>query len=74
MPYLICYDIRDNKRLTKVRNILINHCYLVQKSVFFCNSELIKHKVISEILKIIQIKTDDLRCYQIDKFNINTII
>lgn len=37
MTYLICYDIREPKRLHKVASVLENHGIRVQKSFFQCD-------------------------------------
>jgi len=62
--YLVCYDIRDEKRLVKVYRTLKQMGIHVQYSVFHCRltwQELIELK--GKLQGIIDEKEDDVRIY-----------
>ncbi|NEO98720.1 MAG: CRISPR-associated endonuclease Cas2 [Symploca sp. SIO1C4] len=64
MFYLICYDIVDNRRRTKVSNILEAYGLRVQKSVFeaVLNNKQYE-KLQKRLLKLLNTKEDQLRFY-----------
>ena len=65
MQYLICYDISDDKRLAKVHKILTKDCMPCQKSVFICYDSNTKNRLMQQVSNVINIKEDDVRCFQI---------
>lgn len=68
MRYLIAYDIRNKKRLTKVHRELVNWAIPLQKSLFLFLDPQGKKQELEEILiKLINRKEDDLRIYPIYK-------
>jgi len=64
--YLVCYDIRDEKRLMKVFNTMKKRGLHIQYSVFYCRltwRELIELK--EKLNDIIDERKDDVRVYPI---------
>ncbi len=63
-PYLVCYDISDDRRLTKVYRFLKTQGIHVQYSVFLCQlnwPELLDLK--KHLSALIDPKEDDIRIY-----------
>jgi CRISPR-associated protein Cas2 len=65
--YLICYDIKDKKRLSKLAKYLEKIAYRIQYSIFLLpNTNILYLQSISdEISNIISHQEDDLRIYTI---------
>jgi len=64
--YLICYDIRDPKRLIKLHNYLKRVALPLQYSLFLLEGNTkLKTQCMLSASKIINPKVDDLRCYVI---------
>ena len=64
--YLVCYDIRDPKRLMKVYNFLKKKALHIQYSVFYCRltwRELVELK--EKLGDLIDKRKDDVRVYPI---------
>ncbi|MFZ2801362.1 MAG: CRISPR-associated endonuclease Cas2 [Syntrophorhabdus sp.] len=64
--YLVCYDIRDPKRLIKVYNFLKKKALHIQYSVFYCRltwRELVELK--EKLGDLIDKRKDDVRVYPI---------
>ena len=62
--YLLCYDIRDVKRLSRVFRFMKQRCVHIQYSVFYCRltwEELIKLR--GKLRDLINEKMDDIRIY-----------
>ncbi len=62
--YLVCYDIRDDRRLRRIFNLTKGHGLHLQYSVFYCRftwPELQRFK--SRLSKMIDRKKDDIRIY-----------
>lgn len=62
--FLICYDIRDNFRLSRVLRYMKGKGIHVQYSVFYClltSKELLK--ILDDFVNLIDIKQDDVRIY-----------
>lgn len=62
--YIVCYDIVDDKRLSKIFRFLKQSGIHIQYSVFYCRltwEELLKLKI--ELKGIIDDKKDDVRIY-----------
>ncbi len=63
-PYLVCYDITEPKRLSRVYDLMKGKGIHLQYSVFYCLltwPDLIKLK--TELSEIINHKEDDIRIY-----------
>jgi CRISPR-associated protein Cas2 len=73
---IICYDISNKQRLSKIAKFLEQHTIRIQLSVFFypeCSKDDIVF-IINEILNIIDKDEDDVRIYKVDikkSININ---
>ena len=66
--YLVCYDITDNKRRTKIANILEGYGSRVQYSVFECVLTSQQYKELRQKLwRIFRKKEDSLRFYCISR-------
>jgi CRISPR-associated protein Cas2 len=62
--YLVCYDITEPTRLSRVYKLMKGHGIHLQYSVFYCSltwQDLIKLK--SELSRLINHKEDDIRIY-----------
>ncbi|MCX7857062.1 MAG: CRISPR-associated endonuclease Cas2 [Deltaproteobacteria bacterium] len=67
-PYLVCYDISDERRLTRLFNYMKDMGIHLQYSVFYCVldwDELVNLKM--EISRIIKDEEDDVRIYPLQK-------
>ena len=59
MIYMVCYDIRNPKRLQKTAKIIENYGLRIQYSFFQCEmSQSIMQRMKKEVLSIIDIKMD----------------
>jgi CRISPR-associated protein Cas2 len=68
LPWLICYDIRCPKRLSRLHRFLCQHAAPVQYSVFigeYRRSEI--DWLCQQISGIIENRVDDVRCYPIPR-------
>lgn len=66
MVYMMCYDIRNPKRLSKVARTLESHGIRVQKSFFQCEmSSQQMRQLRDEILRIIHNKEDSFYIYSL---------
>jgi len=67
--FILCYDIADEKRLSKIGKRAEKRAFRIQKSIYILydtsKEELVK--VIDDIMKIFNEKEDDLRIYTIKK-------
>lgn len=66
--YLVCYDITDEKRLTKVYRFMKERGLHLQYSVFYCiltREELVELK--NSLSKLIHPRYDDVRIYPLPK-------
>lgn len=69
MLWLVCYDISDNRRRTKLAKRLERYCERVQKSIFECP---LTDKVLSKQLEkywlpLLNLQEDSLRVYPLDE-------
>ena len=65
--WLICYDIRDPRRLVRVHRLMRNECTPLQYSVFLC--EVTKRELrtlLERTRRIIDEEVDDVRAYRIE--------
>jgi len=67
--FILCYDIADEKRLSKIGKRAEKRAFRIQKSIyiFYDTSKEELVKVIDDIMKIFNEKEDDLRIYTIKK-------
>lgn len=67
MLTLISYDIVDNKRRTRVMQLLKGYGTRVQRSVFECHLDPAAHAILGrELRDLIDQDTDSVRCYPLD--------
>jgi CRISPR-associated protein Cas2 len=66
--WLVCYDIPDDKRRTKLAKLLEQHCQRVQYSVFECPLEtnIISHLLATRWLLVLKVSEDNLRVYPLE--------
>ncbi len=65
--FLICYDIRDKKRLAKVHRVTVKHALFVQYSIYYFeggDAELAD--ILDEIEMRMDTRVDDVRAYPIE--------
>ncbi|MEA3227612.1 MAG: CRISPR-associated endonuclease Cas2 [Campylobacterota bacterium] len=66
--FLICYDISDSKRLSKVAKILEKESIRIQKSIFYYmngTKEEIQN-IVKKLESLINSEEDDVRIYKIN--------
>jgi CRISPR-associated protein Cas2 len=68
--YLICYDISNNKRRTKLSDLLSGYGIRVNYSVFELSISAIKFKQLLSQIKQIAKKQDNIRFYMLNKESI----
>ncbi|MBF2056644.1 MAG: CRISPR-associated endonuclease Cas2 [Cyanobacterium sp. T60_A2020_053] len=66
--WLICYDVRDDKRRTQLAKLLEQQCVRVQYSVFECplDTKKLEFFLSSKWLKVLNLQEDSLRIYPLD--------
>jgi len=72
---MICFDVRDEKRLSKVSNTLENYGTRVQRSVFECllnNIQLATLK--AKLERLINTEKDQIRYYALCPRDVNKIL
>ena len=65
--FLICYDICDKKRLSKIGKIVEAEAIRIQRSVYFYE-QMSREELdilLEKVLKVLDEKVDDLRIYTI---------
>lgn len=68
MVYLICYDIVNDRRRTKVAQLLCGYGLRVQKSVFECDLEERQLAWLEQaLLKQVNLAEDQIRVYPLSK-------
>lgn len=66
MFILVCYDIPDDKRRTRLSNSLKGFGYRVQRSVFECEvNQQLFDKMAARVKKIINTEEDSVRYYSL---------
>lgn len=66
--WLIGYDITDPKRLQRIYRIMLRHATPLEYSIFMLTgTERDKQRCLDELIRIINVDTDDLRCYPLPK-------
>ena len=69
-PMLLCYDIRDKKRLQKVHRLVCKHGVPLQYSVFYMEKTNAGIGwLLGELEGIIDSRVDDIRVYTISRFD-----
>jgi len=65
--FLICYDISDKKRLSKIGKLMEENTIRIQRSVYFYERVTKKELkvLVQKVLEILDEKADDLRIYTI---------
>lgn len=74
-PYLVCYDISDDRRLQRVFNYMKAQGVHLQYSVFYCEltwQELQKLK--SDLSTLIDHRADDVRIYPLQKDSLIAVL
>ncbi len=68
--YLICYDVSDEKRLSKLAKLLEKEAYRIQKSIFLLLAPTFDEltSLITNIQTIIDVNIDDVRLYTIKQY------
>ena len=62
--WLVCYDIRDPKRLGRVFRFLKKHGVPVQYSVFLVDASAVKmRRLLLDLAQLIDPRADDIRAY-----------
>ena len=66
--WLVCYDVRDDKRRHKLAKLIEQRCQRVQYSVFECplEEEILAHLLQKRWLKVLKLSEDSLRAYPLD--------
>ncbi len=69
MLWVICYDVRDNKRRRKLAKRLEQRCQRVQYSVFECELDeaTLTDCLTHQWLPILKLSEDSLRAYPLDQ-------
>lgn len=64
--FLICYDIRESRRLRKLQRLLRRHCLKLQASVYlFKGDSKAGESLMQQIRQRIDRRQDDVRVYQL---------
>jgi CRISPR-associated protein Cas2 len=65
--FLICYDIADKRRLSKIAKLVEANALRIQRSVYFYEGASKKEltSLIDKVVNILDEKADDLRIYTI---------
>lgn len=66
--WLVCYDIRDSRRLRSVHRLLKNNALPVQYSAFiFIGNPTSLQALVAELRERIDPRSDDVRCYHLGR-------
>ncbi|MBD2136246.1 CRISPR-associated endonuclease Cas2 [Anabaena sp. FACHB-1237] len=67
--WLLCYDIRDDKRRAKLVKLLEQRCQRVQYSVFECplDDKDLNYLLEKRWLPVLKLSEDNLRIYPLDE-------
>jgi len=64
--FVIGYDIRQPRRLSRVRRVMVRYAAPIEYSIFvLCGNLEAANRCLGEVLKLINPQEDDLRCYQL---------
>lgn len=65
-PYLLCYDIRDRKRLLRVHRVACGFGISVQYSVFYLELDSAQvDRLLGKLARVIDDSEDDVRLYSV---------
>lgn len=66
--WLVCYDVPDDKRRTKLAKLIEQRCQRVQYSVFECPlaESVLNQQLEKRWLPILKLSEDNLRVYPLD--------
>jgi len=66
--WLVCYDIKDDKRRTKLAKLMEQCCQRVQFSVFECplDNQDLNYQLEKRWLPVLKLSEDNLRVYPLD--------
>lgn len=74
-PYLVCYDIADERRLTQIYRLMKGRGLHIQYSVFYCVLTDREIKTLkNEIKQIIHPRYDDVRIYPLSKDSLVAVL
>ena len=67
--WLVCYDVRDDKRRNKLAKLIEQRCQRVQYSVFECplDEATLEELLQKRWLKVLKVSEDSLRAYPLDE-------
>ncbi|MTJ07795.1 CRISPR-associated endonuclease Cas2 [Anabaena sp. UHCC 0204] len=67
--WLVCYDVKDDKRRTKLAKLIEQRCQRVQYSVFECplDDKELNYQLEKRWLKVLKLSEDNLRVYPLDE-------
>ncbi len=64
--YLVCYDIRDSKRLRATHKLMVGHGDALQYSVFLCDlSSMERTRLLSRLKKVINEAIDSIAIFDL---------
>ena len=67
--YLIIYDIKENKKRTKVAKILQGYGFRIQKSAFEAKLDKLQYEKLVRVLTVYEEEMDSIGIYEINKGN-----
>ena len=69
--FLICYDIANKKRLSKVAKSLEKEAIRIQNSLFYYMDGSLDDikEIVKTLEEIIDLQEDDIRIYKVDKYS-----
>ncbi|WP_353683951.1 CRISPR-associated endonuclease Cas2 [Thermodesulfovibrio sp. 3907-1M] len=74
-PYLVCYDIADEKRLARIYKLMKGKGLHLQYSVFYCVLTIHELRNLKDNLKkLIHPKYDDVRIYPLSKDSLVAVL
>ena len=67
--WLVCYDVRDDKRRVKLAKLMEQRCERVQYSVFECpiSESTLEQLITKKWLKVLDTREDSLRAYPLNQ-------
>jgi CRISPR-associated protein Cas2 len=73
--WLVCYDVRNDKRRTKLAKLMEQVCERVQYSVFECpiSDSQLQNLLEKRWLKVLNLKEDSLRAYPLTETTKNQV-
>lgn len=74
-PYLVCYDIADDKRLARIYRLMKGKGLHLQYSVFYCilTPQQLKN-LKNDIRKLIHPRYDDVRIYPLSRDSLVAVL